>query len=526
MNLLARSALAGHLGTMAFGLAGLTVAMRYPSLWSNSEVAVEVYKFGTQYAGAVQIVLAAVAMFAYGVARVGVRRTTLFFVCATALSLASELIGTGTGWPFGNYSYTSGLGFKLLDRVPFTIPLSWFYMGLASYLVGIELFRTLRGRVGIAARLLAGVWLLVVWDLVLDPAMAHESLSARFWIWHETGPYFGMPLQNFAGWAVTALAFMGLSRYWWGGEPRWDPAPVFAVVVYQANLAFASVLCASVGLWTPIGLGLIAGALPAALVLVRAKRRLPDTGQVRQRSNRAVDKVLRLGARAILRGWQLRAAGVESMPTSGPMLLAVQHVHHLYDACALLAVSKRPLRFLVALDWVRTPWQRAVMERLCHWAGWPTILRPQRYRLPEPPAVYTREEVPRYLLRGLRQALELLEREQVLVVFPEGFPKVDPHTPGARDQLGDAFQLGVVWLAQQAARRIGYPVPVVPVGIRYDISERASIMIRFGTPVAVSDTTDLEPVRAAIERQARALSAREAERMTPFAVVPSEEGNL
>ena len=85
-------------------------------------------------------------------------------------------------------------------------------MGLASYLIGIELFRELKGRIGVAARLMAGVWLLVVWDLVLDPAMAHETLSARFWVWHETGPYYGMPLQNFAGWALTALAFMGLSR--------------------------------------------------------------------------------------------------------------------------------------------------------------------------------------------------------------------------------------------------------------------------------------------------------------------------
>ncbi len=50
----------------------------------------------------------------------------------------------------------------------------------------------------------------MVWDLVLDPAMAHESLPVTFWVWNQTGPYFGMPVQNFAGWAGTALLFMGL----------------------------------------------------------------------------------------------------------------------------------------------------------------------------------------------------------------------------------------------------------------------------------------------------------------------------
>ena len=55
----------------------------------------------------------------------------------------------------------------------------------------------------------------MVWDLVLDPAMAHETLPVTFWVWNQTGPYFGMPVQNFVGWAGTALLFMGLSRWLW-----------------------------------------------------------------------------------------------------------------------------------------------------------------------------------------------------------------------------------------------------------------------------------------------------------------------
>ena len=44
------------------------------------------------------------------------------------MSLASELLGTGLGIPFGPYSYTSLLGPKWFELVPLLIPLSWFTM--------------------------------------------------------------------------------------------------------------------------------------------------------------------------------------------------------------------------------------------------------------------------------------------------------------------------------------------------------------------------------------------------------------
>ncbi|MCM8748057.1 carotenoid biosynthesis protein [Thermomicrobiaceae bacterium CFH 74404] len=524
MNRVAWWALAAHLATMAFGLAGLTIAMRRPDLWSHSQVAADVYAFGTRYAGAVQIILAAVAVLAFGIAKLGLRRTAIFFGCATTLSLASELIGTGTGWPFGNYSYTSGLGYKILDRVPFTIPLSWFYMGLASYLIGIELFRALKGRLGVAVRLLAGVWLLVVWDLVLDPAMAHETLSARFWVWHETGPYHGMPLQNFAGWAFTALAFMGLSRLLWRSDPALTGRPLFPVVVYQANLAFAVVLCASVGLWSAIALGLAAGGLPALVPLIGARERRTSRAHRNPRSRRAVDLALRLGAGVVLRGWQISVSNVDRLLPSGPAVLAVRHEHHLYDACALIVASSRPLRFVVALDWVGTRWQRFVMERLCDWARWPVILRPQRFQLPDPPAVYIKEEVQRYLVGGLREALNRLAEGEIVVVFPEGFPVVDPHTPGARDRLGHAFHPGVVWVACQAARRCGVPIPVVPVGLRYDPFGNKKVEVQFGPPIFVNETADQKAALAAIEAEVRALSAPAPEPAYTYGTYSGEGG--
>jgi len=63
------------------------------------------------------------------------------------------------------------------------------------------------------ASILLGTWLLTAWDLVLDPSMAAPQLQyVHFWIWHESGPYFGMPLRNLVGWLATGLAFIAVGR--------------------------------------------------------------------------------------------------------------------------------------------------------------------------------------------------------------------------------------------------------------------------------------------------------------------------
>ena len=121
---------------------------------------------------------------------------------------------------------------------------------------------------------LLGAWFLTVWDLVLDPAMAHESLRVQFWVWDETGPYFGMPIKNFIGWTVTGLAFMALSRYLWREEvaPRAIDLRL-PLAIYAVNLVWAMVLSASVDLWAPIVLSAVLAVAPALVVLGQPARR-------------------------------------------------------------------------------------------------------------------------------------------------------------------------------------------------------------------------------------------------------------
>src|SRR5947209_6913216 len=102
-----------HLAALVFGLGGLLIALPHPELWSNNPFGVEVFNFGISYAGSLHILFGAATMLLFGLLVIGTRKTLIFFVVATTIPLSAELLGTSTGFPFGPYSYTSFLGFKV-----------------------------------------------------------------------------------------------------------------------------------------------------------------------------------------------------------------------------------------------------------------------------------------------------------------------------------------------------------------------------------------------------------------------------
>jgi uncharacterized membrane protein len=177
------------------------------------------------------------------------RMPALFaFVAVYLVSLASELSGTAYGVPFGPYSYTSLLGPKWFDLVPLLIPLSWFTVSWACWVIARQ-----RGR-GVPAILL-GTSLLVAWDLLLDPAM---SKVTSYWVWGEIGGYYGMPWSNLFGWGVTGLVlFIILNKI----EPKPSSSLCFAVAVYAVNFALPLGFCILNRYWVAViaGIGGVAG---------------------------------------------------------------------------------------------------------------------------------------------------------------------------------------------------------------------------------------------------------------------------
>jgi putative membrane protein len=245
-----------HLMVSLFGLVGIAIMVPNPDLWSGWSVTASLFPLAVQQGGNLQILLGAAAVLVFGGATLGWRATMIFFSVSVALSMMLEFTGTSYGWPFGNYEYTDMFGPKMLGKVPPAIPLSWFFMGMASFGLASAIIRKWRGSAGLWPSILLGSLLLMTWDFVLDPAMSHETLALRYWVWEDTGPYMGIPLVNFVGWLGTGVVFMFAASYF---DERLRPIHVernaFFLLVYMCNLIFAVGICMGNQLWLPAILG-------------------------------------------------------------------------------------------------------------------------------------------------------------------------------------------------------------------------------------------------------------------------------
>ena len=152
------------------------------------------------------LLAALVFAVAHGFIALGWRSLMAFSLVTIVISFTSEAIGVATGFIFGVYHYTDLLGPKLLG-VPPMIQIGYLATGYASMVMGRIILSLLRPVAGpaILAVSLAGTFIMVGWDLAMDP---YQSTVAGDWIWHDGGGYFGVPLHNYAGWFGTVFTFM------------------------------------------------------------------------------------------------------------------------------------------------------------------------------------------------------------------------------------------------------------------------------------------------------------------------------
>jgi len=190
------------------------------------------------------------------------------FVVLYAISLVSELSGTTTGFPFGEYRYSPVLDPMWFDHVPIVIPLSWFFMALPSYALARSVLPDAHQR---WTRVFLASAVLVSWDLSLDPAMSHAT---QYWIWGSSGAYYGMPWLNLLGWYVTGLALMAALQIL--NTDRWLATLSLPWLrrFYLANLALPLGMNAAAGLW-----GAVIAAVAALTAAHFLGRRLSKSGQ-------------------------------------------------------------------------------------------------------------------------------------------------------------------------------------------------------------------------------------------------------
>lgn len=294
---LERYFLIGHILAMVFGLAGLLIVLPHPELLAGlGTIGQKAFEWSMSGGGVVNILLGAAAVAIYAYRTLGLWQWLMFMIPAVFLSLSSELLGTSTGFPFGEYGYLSGLGYKVAGLVPFTIPLSWFYMGMVCYLLaraGID--ASVKSRNFVWLRYILGVVLgailLTSWDFALDPAMSQTAYP--FWHFGQVGSFFGTPYRNFGGWLATAGLFMSVAALLWKKTPITLSRQQlgFPLVVYISNIVFSAVMTLfGVGLWIPVGLSLLFGVVPAVILWWLASSQ-PTPTATEQADNAQLDKL-------------------------------------------------------------------------------------------------------------------------------------------------------------------------------------------------------------------------------------------
>ena len=187
--------------------------------------------------------------------------------------------------------------------------------------------------------------------------------------------------------------------------------------------------------------------------------------------------------------YSARAAGREHVPARGPVVLAANHTGFL-DGALVLAMAPRPSHFLVlAANFA------GVLGRVLRWSGQIALEQDRGDR------------------QALGQALEVLDRGDVIGIFPEG--------GRGRGDLASAGK-GVAWLALRSGAVV---VPTACLGTRRTGRLAASwprlrsrLVVDFGPPLVLDLPAgapgrvrlDLatEQIRAGLEAHVHAAAAR------------------
>lgn len=169
------------------------------------------------------------------------------------LAWVAEAVGAATDLPFGPYAYTDLLQPQLAG-VPIVIPLAWL-MGLPpAWAVAARI----TGGTGGLAFVLVSAGAMTAWDLFLDPQMVTWGL----WAWDADGAYFGIPLQNYAGWLLVSGLITAIVR---PGRLPLRPLVLLYSVTWLLEAGGLPIF------WGLVGPGIV-GAVVMGLFVLRAWR--------------------------------------------------------------------------------------------------------------------------------------------------------------------------------------------------------------------------------------------------------------
>lgn len=200
----------------------------------------------------------------------GKKRTLIWLVIGYVIAWISEVASINTGFPYGwyFYNYQNMPGELMVAGVPFWDSLSYPFMIFAGYKTA-EFILGIRSGVACSflkriAAIICGSVLTMVLDIIIDPLtnVGEKWFLGKIYYYPEPGPYFGVPISNFAGWffvpLCVILAFVVIERFAMKDEHLATVPPTTASIWQKLNqflpiLLYLGIACFNIAITIWIG---------------------------------------------------------------------------------------------------------------------------------------------------------------------------------------------------------------------------------------------------------------------------------
>jgi putative membrane protein len=516
-----------YLALLAWCLGGLLLVSPYLSFWHFDASSLALFQALLQWSAEIQILLGAILMLLFGCVCVGFFQTISFFAISVPAALVLRTMLTGRVSLLGLDPLTAAPRPQESGPAVLLTLLPWFFVGFASYILACRLVARLGLRRPALWSLLLGTYFLVAWNVTLDAVLSGARLPGQVSLWRQYGSSFGLPIFNQVNWTIAALLLLTMSRLFWRGHGQAQQFTIWLPFsLYTANIGFVILLSFGHGLWFPLMFAICLVLMPASLAYFpRQQPHTTRSGPLRASASQLTWLIMRVGVRVSgRRRLRMSATGVEHIPRSGPVLIAANHIHFFFDGYILVRAIPRRLHTLVALDWVQARGLRLVIELACSLADWPVVLRSEQLRTHtgEPRRAYQPAEDRPYLRQVINDTVRLLRASEILVMFPEAYPAIDPHPTfkHAPDEFLP-FRPGFLKLVALAERDRQTRVAIIPAGLRYTGSASSAwqATVRFGQALFLNNFASLEEALHTVEERVQALSLASS---SPYPLPPGE----
>lgn len=217
-------------------------------------------EFGRQYLWTTTIFLGLQALITF-IVLLKLAESAGVIITALLVFISSFVIewgGVNTGFPFGQYSYSSVL-LPLINGVPLAISFAWFVVSVNSFLAA----RYFLGSGGAAAIAVSSVLILAT-DILLEP---FASFINGYWLWSAGS----IPIQNFISWFIigilysAAIAFIIKWKSKIENRSKLEKIPLIIIVI---NILNFSVINIANGYFVLTAVGIV---IIIAIVLISIK---------------------------------------------------------------------------------------------------------------------------------------------------------------------------------------------------------------------------------------------------------------